>query len=76
MPATLTHFNTSPKHARNTLYTKDNFKSNNLHKKPSHTNNPYEKPSHTNNSHKKHHILTISIKTIIQTPKQTLLLRE
>ena len=45
------------------FHTKNNFKRNNMNKKPSHTNNmykqlsptnsPYEKPPHTNNMYKK-----------------------
>ena len=36
-----------------TFHTKNNFKRNNMHKKPSHSNNMHKKPSHTTNMHKK-----------------------
>ena len=45
-------FTHSPNIPITPFHTKNNFKSNSIHKKPPHTNNPY----------KNHHILTILIK--------------
>ena len=48
------HIFTRPRNIHITpFHTKNNFKSNNLHKKPSHTNNMHKKPLHTNNMYKK-----------------------
>ena len=44
------------------FHTKNNFKSNNMYKKPSHTNNIHKKPSHTNNSCEKPSHITIRVK--------------
>ena len=71
IPAKLTHFYTPQTYTLPLFILKNNFKRNNIHKKPSHTNNSNKnhqtltirmKNHYTNNFYKNHHILTILIK--------------